>query len=164
MSRDVDWDLVAALYADRSISLAEIERRCGVPRGTISSRAAREGWPMRQPRKRAPKPKYKVLINRMFRALDKQMHDVEQRLETGPAERGPAERERDARTLASLTRILEKLRELEKEAAQNSMKRAAASDDSGKGPDTEDMRAELERRLARLVAAAGEGSVSGEPE
>ncbi len=165
MNRNIDWDLIAALYADHSLPLREIARRCGVHKGTISKRAFREGWPARGSRRRTPpqRAEYTVLIARMFRAIDRQMLEMEQRLETDPQQRNAAERERDARTLTTLTRTLEKLRDLQDKAAR-SRAETGAGDDGKEARDTEEMRAELERRFTRLLTAAGEAGVSGEPE
>ncbi|MFP4003313.1 MAG: hypothetical protein ACLFV8_06025 [Alphaproteobacteria bacterium] len=168
MSRETDWDLVATLYADHSVPLREIERRCGVARSTITSRAKREGWPARRPHRHniLHRPKYRILINRMFRTLDRQMREIEQRLKAEAASgRSATARERDARTLSSLTRTLEKLGDLEKEAAA-AVSAEAQSDahDREETLDTEGMRAELEGRLARLLAETGENGVSGKPE
>lgn len=171
MSRPVDWDLVAALYTDHSIPLKEIGRRCGVPASTIAGKAFRESWPPRKGRRKYKphakgQPTYRVLLARLFRALERQMREIEERLEpeNGKSpERTAAERERDARTLAQLTRTLEKWRELQREAAQAALA-AAGADERGEIPDTETRRADLERRLARLAGEADETSLPEQSE
>ncbi len=80
-----------------------------------------------------------LMTKRLLRELDRQLHRIE---DNKPPETA-AERAADARTLASLERTLERLTRLETERASMRERKVAKSDD--------DARAELERRLGRLV-------------
>jgi len=110
-----DWTAVRAAYERGEESIAEISRRFGVPTSTIYNRRDAEGWTTRQlkapaPEKRSRKRR-RQMVARFFETLARQMHDVEQSLAADPdgAETSSSGRERDARTLASLVRTLEKL-------------------------------------------------------
>lgn len=39
-----DWPSVKRDYVETTLTLAEVQAKWGVPRGTLSARAAREGW------------------------------------------------------------------------------------------------------------------------
>lgn len=100
-------------------------------------------------------PKYVNIFlcrpRRLFKALERQMTDVEQRLCGDSAGRGATERERDARTLASLVRTLEKLRSLD--AATATQARSGQGDLEAK---VVQLRQTLARRLARLAQLRGD--------
>lgn len=165
MRRDADWSRIAALYADENVSLEDIARLTGVPVGTISARAAREGWPPRNRTRldsRRATTTYGALLRRMFRAVDRQMREIEKHLDTAERSGRPAAGlAQDARALDSLTRILERLRAMQRAAAAEASARVKRD---GRGRDPEAHRDELERRLAGLLAALGETGVPEQPE
>lgn len=39
-----NWASIKSAYVETSLTLAEVQAKCGVPRGTLSARATREGW------------------------------------------------------------------------------------------------------------------------
>jgi hypothetical protein len=161
--RDADWERIAALYADDSLTLKQIARLSGVPVTTIASRARRRGWPERHGRRktRQTQATFRTLLKRIFRALDRQMREIEQRLDMAEQTgRRGADMEHDARALASLTRTLEKLRALQREAAAE----AARGQGDGADAGADAHRMELERRLSGLLAATGEVGVPEQPE
>lgn len=89
---------------------------------------------------------------RLFDALERQMRDIKLRLDTGDPTAGAsaAARERDARTLASLARTLEKLIEID----------AGASRSEGEGTahrDIEALRIALAQRIQRLAGGGPDG-------
>lgn len=113
---------------------------------------------MRHPRKRlanlpAIKPKAKRtipkarLIERLYKAFDRQMRDFEARMaqlgDTVDGEIGAAANEKDARTLGTLARTLEKLIELRASDA-------ASDPTNDKGTDIDSLREELARRIERV--------------
>lgn len=159
-----DWAEIARAYRAAERTVAEIAAKYGIAEQTIYRRAKREGWPKRAPRRAKSiamaksDPRRRVSLTRRLHTLvDRQIADIEQRRAEFAA-RGetpdPAGAERDARALASLTRTLEKLTELEHRAVQAA--RAQRHDEDN----ADDIRAELERRLARIAAAADEKGVS----
>jgi len=91
---------------------------------------------------------------RLKRAFDRLMSAVEQRLSAGE-EGSAADRERDARTLSVLVRILEKLQDLDSAAREPEYDQ---SSESAADPHFDiRMCQELERRIRRLLEAEPAG-------
>jgi hypothetical protein len=152
--------------------VAEIAAEYGVTRQAIAMLAQLQGWPLRNGKTGKPPvmPKQptadergdlatpRQLGLRLRRIIASEIADIESRSHS----EDDAEREKTVRRLASLTRSLDKLKlikrpEQEKRADGKTKPRGKPADDAG-------LRAELERRLARLVAGSGAGRVSGEPD
>ncbi|MEZ5841415.1 MAG: hypothetical protein R3D02_13645 [Hyphomicrobiales bacterium] len=157
---DAVWDEVRRLYEGGVVPVAEICRTTGVSGSGLRYRARTLGWTRRGPAspgvgavafshrigtdQRVDRSR---LVERLYRALDRQMQDIEERL-AGLGEGGSAG-EREARTLAALARTLDKLIELEEAAGR------PGEAEKVEERDRERFRAELARRLARLGGAAG---------
>lgn len=159
---------IKAAYAGER-AVAEIAAEHGVTKQAISMLAQLQGWPLRngktgtapampaQPTsdERGDLATPRQLGLRLRRIIANEIADIESRARS----EDDAEREKTVRRLASLTRSLDKLKlikkpEQEKRADGKARRRGEAADDAG-------LRAELERRLARLAAGSGEDGLSG---
>ena len=94
------------------------------------------------------KPDRRGLLKRLWRAAERQINEIEDRLArvADPSEAPRPEPEKDARALAVLARTLRELTALEAEAR----KRRKAKDQDGTVRDLDTFRRELARRLDRL--------------
>lgn len=157
-------------YAANKRTLREIADEYGTSWQAISTRARIEGWPLRNGKTGKPPIKQKPdgpqrgeivtpkqLGLRLRRIIANEIADIESRKNSDD----DAEREKTIRRIASLTRSLDKLKLIKKPEQEKS---ADGKQKRGKSADGAGLRAELERRLARLAAGSGEGGVSCEPE
>jgi hypothetical protein len=150
--------------------VAEIAAEHGVTKQAIAMLAQLQGWPLRNGKTGTPpnmpkQPKAdergdlatpRQLGLRLRRIIASEIADIEDKADS----KDDAEREKTVRRLASLTRSLDKLKLIKKpeqeKSADGKAKRGKAKSDAG-------MRAELERRLARLAAGSGAQSLSDKP-
>lgn len=155
--------LARQLYLE-GLPMAEIARRTGLSPGSvyywIDREVAADGSatlsPLRRRRPLTPGPRAAAaarghLLGRLWRAAERQLDEIEQRLHAGDAEaapRLPADAEKDARALAVLARTLRELAALEADAHKT--RKARADDDTVR--DLDAFRRELARRLDRLRA------------
>jgi len=107
------------------------------------------------PRRRAPDRQ--AFIARLWRTADWQVRDIEKRLDGALQE--PAERERDARTLAVLVKTLRELTAFDETAPQP----AIPADDDPVPDDIDEFRNELARRIKALVDSRTHSRDAGEP-
>lgn len=157
-------------YTANKRPLKEIADEYGMSWQAISTRARLEGWPRKSGKTGKPPAKRKIdshprgeivtpkqLGLRLRRVIANEIADIESRKDSAD----DAEREKTIRRIASLTRSLDKLKLIKKpeqeKSADGKQKRGRSADGAG-------LRAELERRLSRIAAGSGEGSVSHEPE
>ena len=117
-------------------------------------------------RRRILKEERLTLVNRMMRAAERQVGEIEQRLAGSGQALG--ERERDARTLALLAKTLQSLTALdalhEPKTTGARKKHVVDDDDEDTIPaDIDAIRRELSRSLAAM-AAGGPQDISGETE
>ena len=173
------WDEIERAYLETAEPLAALGQRFGISFQRIVAHAKRQKWPPR----RIPRPgkgerhglpeKQATLLSgqgkteskeglhaRLHNLLAHHIADAEDRLAsigTGAEQSTAADRERDARTLSSLIRTLEKLIELDDRRAADAKsaiaeaKLAQQTNVEGETGDAEDMRAELDRRFRRLA-------------
>lgn len=94
--------------------------------------------------------RHATIIDRLYRAFDHKMREVEARISTGSEGLSPADSERDARTLNSLARLFEKLTDLEG-ADKNSGKGKGISDLNAEEIDAEGFRRDIADRLEKLL-------------
>ena len=100
-------------------------------------------------------------MGRLAGLVERQVAEIETRLiETSEAR----DHERDARTLSNLTRTLDKLVELRRDAEEEAETKKRQARDlemtEGKGSNADAIRADLARRLARITSAASCSTVS----
>ncbi|MFG1207791.1 hypothetical protein V5F79_19170 [Xanthobacter flavus] len=121
-----------------------VPRRTAHPVGGQPAKARTEK-PSRTP---SGKPDRRGLLKRLWRAAERQINEIEDRLARAadPSEAPRPEPEKDARALAVLARTLRELTALEAEAK----KRRKAKDQDGTVRDLDTFRRELARRLDRL--------------
>jgi len=101
-----------------------------------------------------------ALVGRIWRAAQKQVEDIEDRLDAAglPLE----ERESNSRILAALARTLRELNAVD-ESRRSRRKTAKTKDDERPPRNVDDLRAALARKLEAFIARTGDG-VSGDPE
>jgi hypothetical protein len=99
---------------------------------------------------KTPRPRARAaLVNRLWRAAERQVRDIEERLRLNKQQ--PDERERDARVLATMVKTLRELR-----ALQDTEQEPSAKDE---GPaNLDDFRRELARKIDGLIAAEREAA------
>jgi hypothetical protein len=151
------------------LGVAEIAVEFGTTKQAIAMLARLQGWPLRNGTTGKPPtmPKQptaetrgdiatpKQLGLRLRRIIASEIADIESKTES----KDDAEREKTVRRLASLTRSLDKLKLIKKPEQEKS-----ADGKTKRGKADDGMRAELARRLARIVAGDAPDDVSGEPE
>jgi hypothetical protein len=139
------WTEIRAAYEGSDLAVAAIAEAYGVSTDTIYGRAKRGRWRRRRPRDggaaSAEPLDRNVLIARLFKAVDRQIAEVEHRFEGSDP---PSLEEKDARTLGALARTLELLIGLEKQAG---------TDGHEPEPDIDEFRLDLARRLESLRQA-----------
>lgn len=174
--------LARRLYLD-GVTVAEIARRTGLKRSSVYYWADREVAPdgavtLRPVVRRvaapaeaaAGKPARGPLLARLWRAAERQLDEIEQRLAQAgaslpegepPQPRAAADTEKDARALAVLARTLRELSALEAEGRKTwqENRKAKAEDDAVRDLDT--FRRELARRLDRLRAGGNGPAPAG---
>jgi len=147
-ANDPPWAEIRAAYEGSGLTVTAIARAYGITADRLWTRARRDGWPRRRsgagvtdrPVPAEPLDR-RVLVGRLFRAVERQIAEVERRFD-GSAP--PSLDEKDARTLAALARTLELLIGLEKQAGR---------DDDEPEPDIDEFRLDLARRLESLRRA-----------
>lgn len=144
-----DWQKVREAYEARERAVQEICDAHGIGPTALYRKLREENWPLRNElgalrkgsRKKRPRgPKREDLVDRLYKAFERQMGEFEARL--GAAAQAGVD-EKDARTLGSLARTLEKLIGLRGEngGVDGNLKTEV---------DIERLREELARRLERL--------------
>ena len=143
---DPPWAEIRAAYEGSDLAVGAIARAYGISADRIFRRARREAWPRRRDvapaaRKAAEPIDRATLVARLFRAVERQIAEIERRFDgTTP----PSLEEKDARTLGALARTLELLIGLEKQAGR---------DVDEPEPDIDAFRLDLARRLESLRRA-----------
>lgn len=139
------WAEIRAAYEGSGLAVAAIAEAYGVSVDTVRGRARRGGWRGRRAgggsAVAAEALDRGLLVARLFRAVERQIAEVERRFE-GSAP--PSLEEKDARTLGALARTLELLIGLEKQAGR---------DGPEPEPDIDEFRLDLARRLESLRCA-----------
>lgn len=141
------WAEIRAAYEGSDLAVGAIARAYGINPDRIWRRARRERWSARRgaaPGRREPAAPVDraTLVARLFRAVERQIAEVERRFDgTAP----PSLEEKDARTLGALARTLELLIGLEKQAGRDA--------DDEPEPDIDAFRLDLAHRLESLRRA-----------
>ncbi|MEP3233394.1 MAG: hypothetical protein ABJO30_11255 [Hyphomicrobiales bacterium] len=161
-----DWLKIREAYEADGEAVTQICIRYGVSSAALYKRAKAENWPQRRMTKKKPKKTSKIkraaneggkvppnkverrqLIDRLYQAFEKQMSDFEIQNAT-TADDGI--NEKDARTLGSLARTLEKLIELKSEEEGDIQTQ-------NQEVDIERLREKLAQRLERMRTKRGTG-------
>ncbi|MCE1235081.1 MAG: hypothetical protein LWW93_01870 [Hyphomicrobiales bacterium] len=140
------WAEIRAAYEGSALAVGAIARAYGITPERIWRRARRESWPSRRgdgrDAGRRPEPLDRAtLVARLFRAVERQIAEVERRFDGASP---PSLEEKDARTLGALARTLELLIGLEKQAGRDAPEPE---------PDIDEFRRDLARRLESLRSA-----------
>jgi AcrR family transcriptional regulator len=157
-------------YADRTVSVAQIERETGMSTRTLYYFVdGAEGRYPALPRRRvatggkprAPGGDRTALVARLWRTAERQVREIEQRLARHRQE--PDDRERDARVLAVLVKTLRELSALDETKTGDISKDATYDDDEGPR-DIDEFRRELARRMDAFVASRTGAGIPGDIE
>jgi hypothetical protein len=142
------WAEIRAAYEGSTLTVAAIAEAYGVALSAVHARIRRENWPRRRRRddgsanRRDGEPLDRsVLVERLFRAVERQIAEIERRFD---GDTPPSLEEKDARTLGALARTLELLIGLERETGR-------PADEAE--PDLDEFRLDLARRLESLRRA-----------
>lgn len=144
----IAWAEIRAAYEGSDVPLQMVADAYGISLTDIYPRAEREGWLLRRRRRTLERKARRTatmpdkvdpaaLVERMFRAVARQIDEIELRITDSD---GGASA-RDARTLSTLARTLDLLIALE---------RGAAKPDTEARTDIDDLRRDLARRIEGL--------------
>ena len=149
-----DWPAVEAAYRAGKLPVAEVAHMHGISVYALYSRARMEQWPQRRPRLRVgpertqhltlgPADTTMRMLARLTKTLGRHITDLEDAARA--PDRSERDREREAKALAALAAVLDRVMELADRLSANN---AAAED----APDSE----ETARRHELLIAALAE--------
>lgn len=158
-----DWTEISIAFQGGE-PLTPVATKNGVSVQKISAHAQKEKWQRRTSKKRlgeATPQKTEQLMRRLAGLVERQVAEIETRLiETSEAR----DHERDARTLSNLTRTLDKLVELRRDAEEEAETKNRQARDleisEGKGSSADAIRADLARRLARITITTSCSTIS----
>jgi len=142
----IDGKHTAEIIAENGLSLSTLYK-------LLAGKGAAAGMPvitlrrdLLQPRAQRPARVRASLVDRLWRAADRQVREIEKRLRLDTP---PDERERDARVLATTVKTLRELRALD--AAQAEQEPARGNEH---GPNNlDDFRRELARKMDAVIAS-----------
>lgn len=147
--RSIPWGEIRSTYEHSSVPVAMIAKAYAVRERAVYERAAKEGWTARRTQSSNPTPDApldrSVLVRRLFKAVERQIAEIERRLSSLPATGAD---EKDARTLAALARTIELLIGLERQARPETTEAPEA--------DVDELRRDLARRIENLRRAGGD--------
>lgn len=175
--RTVDWQAVALDYAAGLMPVREIAQKHSLASAGIYAMARREGWgraaaPAAAPRAAVVRPRKpsagaghkgsKHAMRRMIGLVNRLADELSQHLDqAGASDTTPTEQKFAADIVTSLTRTLEKLTQLEREAGRQGPVDREQAKPAGAHDTSSDTWDELQRRLARLAAASEKNRDSG---
>ncbi len=156
----VDWAAIRQLYEAGEMTLAAIAEQHRVTTSALYRKRQAEDWlprsssgkvrNTRKPNKRSRRTRQEPLLERLFKVVDRNLRLMERRMdsdEPGTA----ADRERDTRTIGTLTRTIGKITELQAEtdvAGDTAGRRR--SRDINDNRDTDALRLEIAERILKL--------------
>jgi hypothetical protein len=164
------WGEVRRAYLGRSETLQAIADRFDTSPDALRRRAKREGWPSRRPPPRSPAKGAlsaatisirQRLVTRLFRIIETELELMEQcvrkQVEDPEANsRQPAaDRERDARAVATLVRSLDKVTEIAADLDRASGGKPKSADADDLFAEADRFRRELAERLSKFIPASG---------
>ncbi len=163
------WDEVRRAYIETDETVRDITARYDISSWDLSRRARAESWPRRGPPRTAPAKKpfadttidvRRRLVRRLFRILELEFELMEKRMQTqledpDKANLVPAgERERDARTVATLVRSLDKVTEIAADLDRTSGGKPGSASADELFAEADRFRRELAERLSKFIPAS----------
>ena len=160
------WDEVRCAYLETSETVRNIATRYGISSWDLSRRARAQGWPRRAPPRSVPAKKpfaattiqvRRRLVRRLFRILESKLELMEQRMQTQledpeKADMVPAaERERDARAVATLVRSLDKVTEIAADLDHTAGGKPGSASADELFAEADRFRRELAERLSKFI-------------
>lgn len=141
-----DWAAIEAAYRDGDVPVARLLRQHGITRHALYARARAMGWPLRRtparppaaaggPDPAAPPADMTMpMLQRLMRTLARHIDDLEESARcTGRTER---DRERDAKALAALAAVLDRMMEIaDRLDAARAATRATPADETAESHD-----------------------------
>ncbi|MEM8986580.1 MAG: hypothetical protein AAGC95_07640 [Pseudomonadota bacterium] len=180
--RAIDWPAVRAAYENETTPVTALAKRFGVSVRSIGRRVKQGDWKKDHRKRRAGPCKAVDGIRRSadtalkpfegdamatIEAIVEQeaalAHAALSRSAKTDAALSDADRERRARTLNTLLRTYDRIREMKQQVLEETKQRlkTAAAEDETERLDPNDIRQEIKRRLDRILAAARKGRVAG---
>ncbi len=166
-ARTARWAAARAAFETGAAEIAQLAIELGVANSTVRRRAKKEGW-LGYPRLAdgaPPKPAVRADADRLVdieALLDAEISALRARLSSSLADgaASSADDERRARALAGLARVLEKVMEMKNTVLEQS----ARSEPERSDASAEDVRAEVQRRLDRILTEEGLDPLAPEPD
>ena len=158
----VDWAAVRHAYCAGDQTVTEICQHYGITKAGLYYRRRIENWPHRNnmsaTAEKATQQIHKNKIERLYALLDRLMKEIEMESSSttgdeGVPRSGTADRERSARTLSSLIRSFEKIKELEAEELLETRETNNDSINEADEKDAEALRNTLYEKIEKLVQA-----------
>jgi transposase-like protein len=156
----VDWAAVRHAYCTSDQKVGDICRQHGISINSLYYRRKTQSWPHRYrisaTATKTPKQIHNSKIERLYLLLDRLMKEFEMQPmsagnDEGVAKTATADRERSARTLSSLIRSFEKIKELEAEEMTNSHETDGDEINEADEKEAEHLRHILLERFAKLT-------------
>lgn len=160
-----DWQAIAQDYGERVLSVMEICILHDISHKRLYERINDEGWPRRRRPNKFSASRAQAstadMPNRLLRALDMKMTELENRMATNAEPASAADFERNVRTLNTLVGLFEKLK---KQAETDAADTKNADGEKSALQDADELRRQLAERLKRLSFSQGivaEGGLTG---
>jgi hypothetical protein len=151
--QDVDWPAVKRAYEGKTCTVAHICEHFAIHPSLLYARVERDRWEMRRPVYRHRENQRTV--ERMRRMVRREIGSLSAELDAAPGALPLAERERLARVLTSLARLLDKIADIEGKlfaARAETPAEAAAASAQAAGADDDTRRESIAERIDALRA------------
>jgi hypothetical protein len=161
-----DWEAIAQDYCKRILSVDELCVLHGISTDRLYRRITVEGWPRRRKPNKFSASRARAstesMPNRLLRALDMKMTELEKRMAATGEPLTAADCERNVRTLNTLVGLFEKLKNQAVADATGGRKSAGADGENRLLQDADELRRQLAERLQRLGRETGAEAPVGE--
>jgi len=164
------WDEVRRAYVETSESVRDITARFGISRWSVHDRIKAENWPRRRATRKSSAQRplaaatlgmRRRLIRRLFRILEGKLELMEKRMHTqleDPEKAknvSAAEREREARAVATFVRSLDKVTEIAADLDRTTDGRGESTNADELFAEADRFRRELAERLSKFIPVSG---------